>query len=99
MDPMSSTAALKEEARRLGFALAGACPAVTPQGMHHFQDWLAAGYAGEMHYLSQRRAAYEHPRHVLDGACSPLLLALPYRPAEPAAAAPGQGRVSRYAWG
>ena len=83
----------------MGFALAGACPAVTPQGMHHFQDWLAAGYAGEMHYLSQRRAAYEHPRHVLDGACSLLLLAMPYRTAEPAAAAPGQGRVSRYAWG
>jgi epoxyqueuosine reductase len=97
--PVELTAALKAEAERLGFSLAGACPAVTPEGIHQFHDWLAAGYAGEMHYLSDRRAAYEHPRSVLDGARSLLLLALNYRTAAPAPAAPGHGRVSRYAWG
>lgn len=93
------TAALKEHARQLGFALAGACPAVTPAGIHHFQQWLESGFAGEMSYLSQRRAAYEHPRHVLAGVRSLLLVGMPYRTQEPAAAAKGQGRVSRYAWG
>lgn len=98
-DPARLTAALKAEAARLGFALAGACPAVTPTGIHRFQEWLTAGYAGEMEYLASRQAAYEHPRHVLEGARSLLLLAMNYRTAEPQPAAPGQGRISRYAWG
>jgi len=98
-DPATLTAALKAEAARLGFSLAGACPAVTPTGLHRFHEWLAAGYAGEMEYLPRRKIAYEHPRHVLEGARSLLLLAMNYRTAEPAPVAAGQGRVSRYAWG
>jgi epoxyqueuosine reductase len=93
------TAALKREATRAGFALAGACPAATPAGIHHFHQWLAAGYAGEMDYLAARQAAYEAPQQVLPGAKSLLLLAMNYRTDEPQAAAEGQGRVSRYAWG
>jgi epoxyqueuosine reductase len=52
-----------------------------------------------MDYLGERLEAYEHPRHVLDGARSLLVLAAAYRTAEPHAPGPGQGRVSRYAWG
>lgn len=93
------TAELKAEARRLGFALAGVCPAVAPPGSERFGDWLAAGYAGEMHYLTDRAEAYESPRSVLDGARSMLMLGMPYRTAEPIAPRPGEARVSRYAWG
>jgi len=51
-------------------------------------------------YPSPARAdCYAHPRHVLEGVRSLVVLALPYRTREPAPAAPGQGRVSRYAWG
>src|SRR6266853_1873240 len=32
----------KKEARRLGFDLAGACPAVTPTGLSRFHEWLSA---------------------------------------------------------
>lgn len=99
MERDSVTPELKDYARQLGFALAGACPAVTPDGIHRFREWLEAGFAGEMKYLDERRAAYEHPRHVLDGARSLLLVGMPYRTTEPAAMAPGHGRVSRYAWG
>ena len=70
MPAPSLTAALKTQANRLGFELAGACPAVTPNGIERFYEWLSAGYAGEVHYLSDRAEAYEHPRHVLDGACA-----------------------------
>ncbi|HEV7224073.1 MAG TPA: tRNA epoxyqueuosine(34) reductase QueG [Pirellulales bacterium] len=98
-NPTALTALLKAEAERLGFALAGACPAATPTGIHRFHEWLAAGYAGEMDYLPRREAAYEHPRHVLDGARSLLVLAMNYRTDEPRRVEPGQGRVSRYAWG
>jgi epoxyqueuosine reductase len=93
------TARLKAEATRLGFNLAGACPAVTPPGIGRFQDWLAAGYAGEMHYLSDRAEAYTHPAHVLDGARSILMLSMDYRTAEPISPRAGEGRISRYAWG
>ncbi|MCE9545399.1 MAG: tRNA epoxyqueuosine(34) reductase QueG [Planctomycetia bacterium] len=90
---------LKAEAMRLGFTLAGVCPAVTPQGLSHLDQWLSAGYAGEMHYLADRRAAYEHPRHVLDGVRSVLMLTLNYRTIEPTAPTAGHGRISRYACG
>jgi epoxyqueuosine reductase len=93
------TAELKREAGRLGFALAGACPAVTPTGLHRFYEWLGAGFDGQMRYLRDRRTAYEHPQHVLDGVRSLLLLALPYRTEKPQPPAPGEGRVSSYAWG
>ncbi len=92
-------AELKAEARRLGFALAGVCPAVSPPGSERFDDWLAAGYAGEMHYLEDRAAAYTTPDSILDGARSLVMLGMVYRTVEPAAVGAGQGRVSRYAWG
>jgi epoxyqueuosine reductase len=99
MTPIGLTTALKRRARELGFALAGACPAVRPPGAERLDEWLARGYAGEMHYLADRREAYNHPRHVLDGVRSIFMLGFHYRTAEPAPAAAGQGRVARYAWG
>jgi epoxyqueuosine reductase len=99
MDTAETTAALKDEAQRLGFDLAGACPAVSPTGLSRFQEWLSAGYAGQMHYLSRRGEAYAHPRGVLDGARSLLVLAMNYRTATPRLPRAGEGRVSRYAWG
>jgi epoxyqueuosine reductase len=97
--PAIVTRELKLAAGRLGFDLVGVCPAVTPEGLAHFHQWLAAGYAGEMHYLPDRAAAYSHPRHVLDGVRSVVMLALNYRTVEPPGPQAGRGRVSRYAWG
>jgi len=99
MTPEELTTRLKQEAARLGFDLAGACEAVEPAGYGHFEQWLASGRAGRMTYLAERRAACRHPRHVLDGARSLLMLAVGYRSVEPAPAEAGQGRVARYAWG
>jgi epoxyqueuosine reductase len=93
------TAQLKRAAVELGFSLTGVAPAVTPAGAARLDDWLDAGYAGQMHYLAQRRDAYNHPRHLLDGARSVVMLALEYRAAEPEPAGQGEGRISRYAWG
>jgi len=99
MSPESLTAALKCEATRLGFHLVGACPAVSSPGIDRFFDWLAAGYAGEMRYLSERAEAYADRSRVLEGARSILMLGLAYRTEEPQPAQPGEGRISRYAWG
>ena len=95
----SLTDELKAEARRLGFLLAGVTAAVAPTGIHRFDEWIASGYAGEMRYLPDRAEAYSHPRHVLDGVRSILMLSFDYRTVEPAPSQPGRGRVSRYAWG
>ena len=78
------TARLKATAAELGFALAGACPAVSPAGFPRLAAWLEAGFAGEMSYFGDRLEAYQHPRHVLDEARGLLLLGLPYHTAAPA---------------
>lgn len=95
----SITAELKLAAARLGFAAVGICPAVSPTGLSQLQAWLAAGYAGEMQYLEGRQEAYAHPRHVLDGARSMVMLSVDYRTVEPTSACEGEGRVARYGWG
>jgi epoxyqueuosine reductase len=99
MDRVGITDELKRRASELGFSLCGVCPAVAPPGAARLDEWLAAGYAGQMHYLADRRDAYGDPNRVLDGARSIVMLAMSYRTAEPADPDAGQGRVSRYAWG
>jgi len=97
--PDSLTELLKQEAKRLGFDLVGACPAVAPEGFHRLKGWIDAGYAGEMRYLSDRLDAYRDPRSVLNGARSVLMLGMNYCTARPEGQARSVGRVSRYAWG
>ena len=96
---MSPTDRIKKHARELGFDLVGVAPAVTPAGFTHLREWLERGFAGEMHYMRRHAAAREHPRHVLDGVRSIVMVAMNYRTVEPATPGPLDGRVSRYAWG
>lgn len=98
MDPLTLTNNLKDAARALGFALAGACPARDTLGHARLSEWLERGYAGEMDYLAKRVDAYRHPESVLPGVRSLLMLGMSYRSLEPNPVAPGQGRISRYAW-
>lgn len=99
MDLAAITADLHQRAAALGFTLRGIAPAVAAPGFGRLQEWLAAGYAGEMGYLAEREAAYAHPEGVLAGVRSVVMLAMPYRTDEPRPPEPGQGRVARYAWG
>ncbi len=90
---------VKVEARRLGFELAGIAPAVTPTGFSRLTEWLGRGYSGEMSWMGRRVEAYEHPRGVLEGVRSVIVLGMNYRTTEPVPVGATQGRVSRYAWG
>lgn len=90
---------LRQHAVQLGFSRFGVAPAVSPPGLARLDEWLGSGYAGQMHYLADRRDAYEHPGRLLEGAKSVIVLTLDYRTEQPQAAGAGQGRVSRYAWG
>lgn len=104
--PATLTQQLKSLAQELGFTLCGVTPAATPQRLQALHQWLDAGFAGQMEYIENRRAAYEHPRHVLDGCRSVLMLALPYLhrqtaqlPSRIATAAPPEltPKIARYA--
>jgi epoxyqueuosine reductase len=90
---------LKQQASELGFSLAGVTPAATPERLSHLKQWLDNGYAGQMQYLENRRAAYEHPSHILDGCRTLLMLGTPYLFSEQQrhnpALANGRARVAR----
>ncbi len=99
MPPADLTRALKQHALSLGFDLAGTCPAVQPAAWQSFRDWLDAGFSGQMSYLVRHAEARRDPQSILPRARSVLVLAVNYRTVTPIAAGPGQGSVSRYAWG
>lgn len=98
-DRQRLTDAIKSAARDVGFDLVGVAPAVSPQTFTSFQDWLRAGFAGEMQYLPRREAAYQHPSHVSQSVKSLVMLATNYKTAEPSPTSGAEGRVARYAWG
>ncbi|MFM7071632.1 MAG: tRNA epoxyqueuosine(34) reductase QueG [Planctomycetota bacterium] len=89
---------VKAAARELGFSLVGVCQASLAPGFDFLAEWLKAGFAGEMSYLGNRYEAYAHPRNVLEGVRSVVMLGWEYRVDDPVRPEPGQGRVSRYAW-
>jgi epoxyqueuosine reductase len=109
VDPITLTAALVQEAHRLGFDLAAAVPPSPaadgnrafplPEDISRLENWLASGDAAEMRFFHNRFDAYRDPNRILEGVSGVLMLATNYRTVEPAAAGAGQGRVARYAWG
>ncbi|HEX8990292.1 MAG TPA: tRNA epoxyqueuosine(34) reductase QueG [Anaerolineales bacterium] len=74
-----------EEARRLGFVLAGVTTPEAPPHLAVFEDWLAHGRHASMHYLATGRSRLRRadPTQILPGCQSILVLAVPY--AAPAA--------------
>lgn len=90
---------LDSQAAELGFHLCGVAPAVTPQGAHRLVEWVEAGYAAGMNYFADRLEAYSDPGRVLAGVRSIVVLAYPYRTAQPILPAAHEGRIARYAWG
>lgn len=95
----SLSSQLKSAAHEIGFDLVGIAPAVTPTGFSRLKEWIEHGFAGEMAYIPRREEAYEHPKHVLEGVRSVIVLAVNYKTVEPRPAGSNAGRVARYAWG
>ncbi len=87
---------LHETAAAEGFVLAGVAPAVTSTGFHQLTQWIEAGHAASMDYFANRLHAYEHPRYVLEGVRSILVLTYPYDAAKRDAPEIGSGRIARY---
>jgi epoxyqueuosine reductase len=89
-------------ARECGFELAGVAPAV-PVDTGRYGEWTAAGFAGDMRYLTDRRAALrEDPRHLLASARSIVCVGKLYQTPWPHTTGYNdetRGWISRYAWG
>ena len=101
-----------QEARRLGFALAGVATPDPPLHASSFENWLAQGRHASMGYLAtdRSRARRADPRLILLECRSILVLAVPYskpsaedsnarHPLAGASGDPKKGRVASYAWG
>lgn len=103
MRPSENTAFVVERARSLGFDLCGVAPAEDFPELGRLPEWLALGYAGQMHYLEDPRR--RSPAAVVEGARSVIVCALNYNTNQQhstefaAQAEPGFGWISRYAWG
>lgn len=96
---LSVEARLKQHAQTLGFALTGIAAAAPADGFVHLADWLARGFAGEMHYMHRQRDARRDPAAVLPEVRSVVMVALSYAPTDAALPDGLHGKVARYAGG
>lgn len=102
MTMLSLEQQIKDEARRLGFDLAGITTPDPPPHFEVFKRWIEAGRHGEMHYLATERSLQRRAdlRQILPECRSILVLAMRYpasRPPEPQPVARGQ--IASYSWG
>jgi epoxyqueuosine reductase len=94
---------IRQLARECGFELAGVARAEPLDEFEYYREWVEAGMAGEMKYLTDHRAALRaDPRSLLPEARSVICVGKLYH--TPAAAYgaltdPSRGWISRYAWG
>jgi epoxyqueuosine reductase len=94
---------IRELARACGFELAGVAAAWPAADRARYHEWVAAGYAGEMRYLTDRRAAVrDDPRNLLPSARSIICVGKLYQTPWPHTTQftdEERGWISRYAWG
>ena len=96
-------ALIEELARQSGFELAGVASALPLEEAGYYRQWIAAGYAGEMGYLTDRRADVRaDPRKLLPSAKSIICVGKLYNGPEPYSTRLDSNElawISRYAWG
>jgi epoxyqueuosine reductase len=96
-------ALVKRLAAECGFELAGVARAVPLPEASWYREWVSRGLAGEMSYLTDRRAEVRSdPRLLLPTARSIICVGKLYNTSQPYStdfAEPGRGWISRYAWG
>jgi epoxyqueuosine reductase len=95
--PLEQTRALEErikaQAYGLGFDLAGIARLGPAETATAFDEWVARGYAGDMHYLPRWSEKRRDTRLPFPGVTSAIVVAMSYGGTEP------PGPVARYARG
>ena len=106
-DP-AALAALPAQIRRwgtdLGFTRIGVARIELGEDEAHFVDWLQAGFAGELRYMTRHGTKRSRPAELIPGTVSCISVRMDYWPAGAADAAatladPGAAYISRYALG
>jgi len=105
MKPRADTVWIVDQAKSLGFDLAGVVRAEKFPELARTPDWLDHGYAGEMKYLADPRRS--DPRTAMPGIRSVIVGLLNYNTERPFSTDPAlpvdehkpSGWISRYAWG
>lgn len=94
---------IREMARQCGFELAGVAAAVPAEDRARYHEWVAAGRAGKMGYLTDRRAGVrDDPRNLLASARSVICVGRLYQTPWPQSTRfhdAERAWISRYAWG
>jgi epoxyqueuosine reductase len=101
-DPAALAQLTANTAHALGFDLIGVAPAGPSPDAARYQQWLAAGYGGEMAYLARRALERADPRTLLPEARSVIVLGASYFTHQLPAAVrddPSRGLIAAYAWG
>jgi epoxyqueuosine reductase len=97
-----TAAAVRAQARAIGFDACGIAPAADHPELRFFAEWIGRGYAGSMAYLNRSIERRSDVRHVLPSARSVVVTATVYntdRPYSIESANPNQAQIARYAWG
>jgi epoxyqueuosine reductase len=97
-----TSADVRREALALGFDLCGVAPAASFAELGFFREWLARGYAGEMHYLERSAERRADVRAVMPAARTVISLGTIYNTDQPYStenADPARAAIARYAWG
>jgi epoxyqueuosine reductase len=90
---------VRKIASECGFELAGIAPCSAPEDFARYQRWIDRGMAGEMAYMTDRRAQLRRDaRNLLPSARSVICVAKLYNTDAPQRK-PGDARISRYAHG
>jgi epoxyqueuosine reductase len=94
---------IRELAAACGFELAGVAAAEPSPDRERYHEWVAAGFAGEMRYLTDRRAQVrDDPRNLLASARSVICVGKLYNTPLPYSTEirdDTRAWISRYAWG
>lgn len=97
-----TTGEVKSEARAAGFDLCGVAPVADFPELNFLSEWLARGYAGEMHYLQRTAERRANVRAVMPSVKSVISLGVVYNTDRPYSNQSGdraRAALARYAWG
>ena len=94
---------VKQTALDCGFDIAGIASAAPAGDYARYREWIAAGMAGEMAYLTDHRGRVRaNPQNLLPAAKTVLCVGKIYNTPHPystEAHEPSRAWISRYAWG
>jgi epoxyqueuosine reductase len=97
-----TSAVIRELASKCGFELAGVARAEPLPERAWYHEWVASGFAGEMQYLTERRAhVRDDPRNLLPSARSLIVVGKLYNTTWPYSTKftdTERAWISRYAW-